>query len=72
MPWWAALIQLIGLPALKFALMLLEKKYPGLKPLIDQILKFIGEGGGTATELQTHLEETVAGFADPKLMQTPA
>lgn len=56
MPWWVSLLELIGVPALKWALQIIEAKYPGTKPLIDEILKLIN-GGVSAQEIQDHLQK---------------
>lgn len=54
-----ALIGKLAMPALiallKAILTSLEVKYPGIKPLIDAILKFL-DGGGTADAVLSHCE----------------
>lgn len=66
-PWWQTLIEWLGLPALKFALTLLESKYPGLKPYIDEILKYLNgfpqEQRGQAV---CHLRNCHAAFLEQK------
>jgi hypothetical protein len=67
MPAWILNIILsLALPALKqvlkAVLTALEVKYPGLKPLVDQIIAFL-EGGGKASELHAHCNK-LTGFCD--------
>jgi hypothetical protein len=49
----------LALPALltllKVILTSLEVKYPGIKPLVDAILKFL-DGGGNAEQVLSHCE----------------
>ena len=54
MVWWQTLLSMVGLPALKWALALLEQKYPGLAPLINQIIGLLGKGH-SAQKIQEHL-----------------
>ncbi len=68
MPWWATLLEMIGLPALKFALVLLEQKYPGLTPIIQKILEFISgaENPKAATQaMSEHVDMVCSGVACP-------
>lgn len=57
--WLIGLIMSLGLPALKMVLKAvllgLEKKYPGIAPLVDAILKFL-EQGGQAHEVLNHCQ----------------
>jgi len=64
MTWWMSLIMMIGLPALKFALKMLEQKYPGLTPLIEAILKYL-DGGGSMQALSEHVDRVCSGAGCP-------
>lgn len=61
MNWWQTLISILGIPALKFALLMLEQRFPGLTPLVNQILAFLGnvslnDREKAAKELQLHVQ----------------
>lgn len=63
--WLLSIISSLALPVLKQVLVAvltgLEAKYPGLAPLVTQIINFI-EGGGSATDVQDHCEAGIPGF----------
>lgn len=40
--WLISLIASLGIPALKAILMVLELRFPGIKPYVDALLKFLG------------------------------
>jgi hypothetical protein len=64
--WLLTLIMSLGLPTLKVVLKAvlkaLEKKYPGLKPLVDAIIKYL-DAGGSIDALKAHMEPFCQGAA---------
>lgn len=55
--WLISLISSLALPLLKQVLVVslkaLERWYPGISSLVDQIINFI-DGGGSAAQLKSH------------------
>lgn len=61
---WEFIISVIGIPAMKFVLRLIEKKYPGLTPVIEMILKYL-DGGGSMKELSLNIGKHCEGVGCP-------
>lgn len=53
MPTW--LIMFLARVAINIGVGALEKKYPGIKPVLDKIVAFI-DGGGTTSQVSEHLD----------------
>lgn len=47
--WWLPFAEFFGEKALQLGISFLEKKYPGIKPAIDKIVKWL-EGEGASSE----------------------
>jgi hypothetical protein len=68
--WLLSLLSLFAKPVVAWSLQFLETKYPGLKPVIDQILKWL-EGQtafGNTQAVQTlavHVDKLCSGVACP-------
>lgn len=70
MPWYLAfllpVVEYFGKIALKYGLQYLENKYPGVKPILDLIISWLGQqqasGNPKATEvLNQHVSQLCSG-----------
>ncbi len=70
--WLLSLIMTLGLPALKVVLKVvltaLEKRFPGIAPLVDAILKYL-ENGGSIEALKDHVEPFCQGAGCPTVLK---
>lgn len=63
MPWWILPVEIAGKFALHFGLEALEKKYPGIKPIVDKILNWLQMHNASAhnlkpiAKLDEHIDE---------------
>lgn len=60
--WLVSIIEALGVPVLKLILQLLEMKFPGVAPLINQILALLNSGNVTAAQVQSHINSKFQGI----------